>query len=139
MTSIKVAIVGIGNCASSLVQGLAHYRDGANDTIGLMHWDLGGYQPERHQGRRGVGHRQAQGRQGRGRGDLRQAQLHRDLRRRSIEPSGVDGRRWAESSTASPSIWHDYPDDRTFVIADAAEPSKDEVVADAARDRAPTC
>ena len=29
-----------------LVQGLAHYRSGANDTTGLMHHDLGGYRPE---------------------------------------------------------------------------------------------
>ncbi|RDE06262.1 inositol-3-phosphate synthase [Sphingomonas aracearum] len=45
MTEIRVAIVGIGNCASSLVQGLEHYRAGANDTIGLMHQKLGGYEP----------------------------------------------------------------------------------------------
>jgi myo-inositol-1-phosphate synthase len=45
MTSINVAVVGIGNCASSLVQGLAHYRQGANDRIGLMHWEMGGYTP----------------------------------------------------------------------------------------------
>ena len=45
MTSINVAIVGIGNCASSLVQGLAYYREGANDTVGLMHYELGGYKP----------------------------------------------------------------------------------------------
>ncbi|TPG21590.1 inositol-3-phosphate synthase [Sphingomonas koreensis] len=45
MNPIKVAIVGIGNCASSLVQGLAYYREGTNDTIGLMHHDLGGYKP----------------------------------------------------------------------------------------------
>ncbi len=43
---IKVAIVGIGNCASSLVQGVAHYSNGgANEAIGLIHWDLGGYRP----------------------------------------------------------------------------------------------
>ena len=45
MKSINIAIVGIGNCASSLVQGLEHYREGANDLVGLMHWDLGGYKP----------------------------------------------------------------------------------------------
>ena len=45
--AINVAIVGVGNCASSLVQGLAHYQNGgANDQIGLMHWDLGGYRPK---------------------------------------------------------------------------------------------
>jgi myo-inositol-1-phosphate synthase len=43
--AINVALVGVGNCASSLVQGLAHYRGGANDTTGLMHYDLGGYVP----------------------------------------------------------------------------------------------
>src|SRR5581483_7630765 len=42
---INVAIAGIGNCASSLVQGLAHYRAGANTTVGLMHHNLGGYEP----------------------------------------------------------------------------------------------
>ena len=39
---INVALAGVGNCASSLVQGLAHYRAGANDTIGLMHEEIGG-------------------------------------------------------------------------------------------------
>ena len=43
---IRVALVGVGNCASSLVQGLAWYRNGANDLTGLMHHDLGGYRPE---------------------------------------------------------------------------------------------
>jgi myo-inositol-1-phosphate synthase len=44
--TINAAIVGVGNCASSLVQGVAHYRSrGSNDQIGLMHWDLGGYRP----------------------------------------------------------------------------------------------
>ena len=45
MSSINIALVGVGNCASSLVQGLSHYREGANETVGLMHWDLGGYRP----------------------------------------------------------------------------------------------
>ena len=45
MSSINIAVVGVGNCASSLVQGLSHYREGANETVGLMHWDLGGYRP----------------------------------------------------------------------------------------------
>lgn len=46
MDKIKIAIVGIGNCASSLIQGL-HYYDGKSpeEAIGLMHWDIGGYKP----------------------------------------------------------------------------------------------
>jgi myo-inositol-1-phosphate synthase len=43
---IKIAIVGLGNCASSLIQGIAYYRDKcAEDAIGLMHWEIGGYTP----------------------------------------------------------------------------------------------
>ena len=43
---IKVAIVGIGNCASSLVQGIHFYGNGVGEeTIGLMHCEIGGYQP----------------------------------------------------------------------------------------------
>jgi myo-inositol-1-phosphate synthase len=42
---IKIAIVGIGNCASSLVQGLTYYKDAKKDDtiVGLMHPVLGGY------------------------------------------------------------------------------------------------
>jgi myo-inositol-1-phosphate synthase len=50
MSKIRVAIVGVGNCASSLLQGLEHYKHatGASRTtpIGLMHYDLGGYRPD---------------------------------------------------------------------------------------------
>ena len=42
---VKVAIVGVGNCASSLVQGVHYYRDAQEDQFipGLMHVNLGGY------------------------------------------------------------------------------------------------
>ena len=44
-TPIRLAIAGIGNCASSLVQGLHYYRDADpdDDVPGLMHVELGGY------------------------------------------------------------------------------------------------
>ena len=46
MGRIKIAIAGVGNCASSLVQGIHYYRDkGPQDAIGLMHWEIGGYTP----------------------------------------------------------------------------------------------
>ena len=42
---VRVAIAGIGNCASSLVQGVEYYRkaDPSDDVPGLMHVVLGGY------------------------------------------------------------------------------------------------
>ena len=42
MSEIRIAIAGVGNCASSLVQGLSFYRQ-SGETVGLMHPDLGGY------------------------------------------------------------------------------------------------
>lgn len=46
MSKIKIAIVGVGNCASSLIQGIHYYRDKTSEEIiGLMHWDIGGYTP----------------------------------------------------------------------------------------------
>jgi myo-inositol-1-phosphate synthase len=42
---VRVAIIGVGNCASSFVQGVQYYRDAdpAEAVPGLMHVDLGGY------------------------------------------------------------------------------------------------
>ena len=40
---IKVALVGIGNCASSLVQGITFYTGNSGKLVGLMHEDLAGY------------------------------------------------------------------------------------------------
>jgi myo-inositol-1-phosphate synthase len=127
MTSINVAVVGIGNCASSLVQGLSHYREGANETIGLMHLDLGGYRPSDIRvvaawdvDRRKVGK------------DVAEAIFAKPncttVFCGSVEPTGaivqmgkiLDG--VAEHMA-------DYADDRTFLLADAPEPTKQDVVA----------
>lgn len=46
MEDIRIGIVGIGNCASSLLQGIDFYRHrGAEDAIGILFWDIGGYTP----------------------------------------------------------------------------------------------
>lgn len=41
--AIRIAIAGVGNCASSLVQGLGYYSDDTHDCVGLMHERIGGY------------------------------------------------------------------------------------------------
>jgi myo-inositol-1-phosphate synthase len=118
---INVAIAGIGNCASSLIQGLAHYRAGANETVGLMHRELGGYEPS----------------------DISVVAAW-DVDRRKV------GRDIAEAIFAKPNCttqfcdevprtgakvqmgrvldgvaehMADYPDDRTFRLAEKAEPT----------------
>jgi myo-inositol-1-phosphate synthase len=125
--AINIAIVGVGNCASSLVQGLAHYQNGgANEQIGLMHWDLGGYRPK----------------------DIKVAAAW-DIDRRKV------GQDVATAILAKPNCtaifcdhvpdtgvtvemgrildgysehMAEWPDDRTFLPADATEPEKADVV-----------
>ncbi|MFL6455006.1 MAG: inositol-3-phosphate synthase [Nitrososphaeraceae archaeon] len=42
---IRVAIVGIGNCASALVQGTSYYNRNSGDGVGLTAYNLGGVEP----------------------------------------------------------------------------------------------
>jgi len=127
MSSINIALVGVGNCASSLVQGLSHYRDGANDTVGLMHWDLGGYRPSDIQvvaawdvDARKVGH------------DVADAIFAKPnctaIFCESIEPTGTKVMMGRILDGVADHM-EDYADDRTFVVAQEREATKDEVVA----------
>ncbi len=44
MSKIKIAIIGVGNCASSLIQGIHYYHEESDqEPIGLMHPTIGGY------------------------------------------------------------------------------------------------
>jgi myo-inositol-1-phosphate synthase len=45
LSRINIAIAGVGNCASSLLQGIEMYKNSPENTIGLMNYDLGGYKP----------------------------------------------------------------------------------------------
>jgi len=127
MKNINIALVGIGNCTSSLVQGLEHYRDGANDTIGLMHHELGGYRPSDIRvvaawdvDRRKVGF------------DVADAIFAKPnctaVFCQSVAPTGTKvlmGR--VLDGVAEHMV--DYADERTFLVADADEPNKEDVVA----------
>ena len=45
---IRLALVGVGNCASSLVEGIEFYKNAeiAEEAGGLMHYEIGGYEPK---------------------------------------------------------------------------------------------
>lgn len=48
MEKLQVALAGVGNCASALLQGIEYYRGVAPDreeALGLMHLDMGGFRP----------------------------------------------------------------------------------------------
>ena len=127
MSSINIAVIGVGNCASSLVQGLSHYRDGANDTVGLMHWDLGGYRPSDIQvvaawdvDRRKVGK------------DVAEAIFAKPnctaIFCESIETTGAKVQMGRILDGVADHM-SDYKDDRTFLVSDEDEATKDQVVA----------
>jgi myo-inositol-1-phosphate synthase len=128
MNSIRIAVVGIGNCASSLVQGLEHYREGANDQVGLMHFDMGGYKPS----------------------DIKVVAAW-DVDRRKVGKDVAEAIFAKPNCTAvfAPNVGNtgtivkmgkkldgvadhmaDFKDDRTFLLADAAEPTREQVIAD---------
>ena len=46
MEPIKIGIIGVGNCASSLLQGIIYYREKSqNDAVGILNWSINGYTP----------------------------------------------------------------------------------------------
>ena len=127
MNAINVAVIGIGNCASSLIQGLAHYHKGSNDHVGLMHWELGGYRPSDIKmvaawdvDARKVGH------------DVADAIFAKpnctEVFCRDVPKSGVTVSMGRVLDGVAEHM-ADYQEDRTFVVANDAQPTKEEVVA----------
>jgi myo-inositol-1-phosphate synthase len=125
MAKIRAAIVGVGNCASSLVQGVAYYRAANDNTVGLMHWNLGGYEPADVEfvlafdiDERKVGV------------DLAQAIFAKPNCTAvfaDVPPSGVQVRMGAVLDGMAEHMEH-MPADRSFIRSKAAEPSKVDVV-----------
>ena len=127
MPEVRVAIAGVGNCASSLVQGIAHYTNGgSNDPVGLMHWDLGGYRPRDLSvvaawdvDARKVGHDVA---------DAIFAKPNCTARFAHAVPStGTRVQMGWVSDGIAPHM-EDWPEDRRFVVADAPQPALVDVV-----------
>ncbi len=125
--SIKVALVGIGNCASSLVQGVAHYANGgANEQIGLMHWDLGGYRPTDIQIVAAF--------------DVDARKVGQDVAKAIFAKPNCTavfcdhvpdtGCKVSMGKILDGVADHmgDYPDERTFLVADLPQPTKEEVI-----------
>jgi len=128
MNSIRIAVVGIGNCASSLVQGLEHYREGANDQVGLMHFDMGGYKPSDIKvvaawdvDRRKVGK------------DVAEAIFAKPNCTAVFAPNVGDTGTIVKMGKKLDGVadhMADFKDDRTFLVSDAAEPTREEVIAE---------
>lgn len=128
MKPIRIAIVGVGNCASSLVQGINHYKNGGREeTAGLMHWDLGGYEPQDIRvvaafdiDRRKVGR------------DVSHAIFQKPncttVFSNDVPMTGTRVRMGRVLDGCSEHM-HGYEEQCTFMVADAPEPEKEDVVA----------
>ena len=131
MTNIRVAVVGIGNCASSLVQGLEYYREGTNDTVGLMHYEVAGYKPSDIKvvaawdvDARKVGK------------DVAEAVFAKPnctaIFAANLPTTGTVVKMGAVLDGVAEHM-ADYKDDRTFIVANDTQPSKEDVVAELKR------
>jgi len=128
MSPIRVAIVGIGNCASSLVQGVHYYRDKSPENAsGLMHWRIGEYGPSDLEvvaafdiDARKVGY------------DVNEAIFAlpncTTVFCGKLPKSGVEVRMGKVLDGFSEHLT-DYPDHQTFVLADAPEAERADIVA----------
>lgn len=129
MKQINIAIIGVGNCASALVQGIHYYQQaGTEEPVGLMHYDLGGYLP----------------------GDIRivtaydidQRKVGRDLSRAIFQkpnctavffedvPETGTVVKMGAALDGMASHMKEYDEEHRFVQAEEIQPSRDEVVAD---------
>ncbi len=127
MNSIKIAVVGVGNCVSSLVQGIHYYRNRDDgDAIGLMHREIGGYKPSDIEvvaafdiDRRKVGK------------DVSEAIFAEPncttVFCQDVLPTGVKVRMGRILDGYSEHM-ENYPEKFTFILADEPEPSEEEVV-----------
>ena len=46
MPEIRIAVAGIGNCCSSLIQGVEYYKSRANQALGILHQEVAGFAPD---------------------------------------------------------------------------------------------
>ena len=127
MNKIKIAIVGVGNCVSSLVQGIHYYREqNPHDVIGLMHFEMNGYKPGDIEvvaafdiDRRKVGR------------DVHQAIFAKPncttVFYPELPPCGVIVRMGRILDGVADHM-NDYPENNTFVRSEEPEPTQEEII-----------
>lgn len=127
MDKIKIAIVGMGNCASSLIQGIYYYADKTEtDVDGLMHWTIDGYKPSDIEVVAAI--------------DIDKRKVGKDVSEAiyakpncttifypNMEKTGVKVTMGRILDGVAPHM-SNYKDDSTFIISEEAEKSKEEIV-----------
>jgi len=124
---VRVAIAGVGNCASSLIQGIYYYQKNKDaDFSGLMHEDIGGYRPWDLEIVAAW--------------DIDARKVGKDVSEAifappnctavfcpDVPPTGVKVRKGKVLDGFAPHM-KEYPDDRSFVLSDEKEDELEDVV-----------
>ncbi len=127
MKKIRIAIAGVGNCANSLLQGIEYYKTkDSEESIGLMHWEIGGYRPCDIEVVSAF--------------DIDKRKVGKDVNSaifsepnctavfcKEMPKTGVKVRMGRILDGFSEHM-RDYPEKNTFVLSDEPEPTKDDVV-----------
>ena len=127
MGKIKIAIAGVGNCTSSLLQGIEYYKHtDEKEAIGLMHWDLAGYEPDDIEVAAAF--------------DIDKRKVGKDVNTAIFERPNCTARFCDEMPSSGVKVgmgyvldgisghMKDYDDDFTFVLSDEPQVSKKDVV-----------
>jgi len=127
LKNIKIAIAGIGNCASALTQGIHFYTPEKRESaIGLMHWEIGGYAPHHLKIVAAF--------------DIDRRKVGRDVHEaifaapncttvfcNDLPPCGTTVHMGKVLDGVSEHM-AEYPDENTFMVADMAEAGKEDIV-----------
>ena len=127
MKKIRAAIVGVGNCASSLVQGIHYYAEKEpEEAVGLMHWEIGGYRPSDIEAVLAF--------------DIDRRKVGQDLSRAIFAPPNCTTQfypqvpeigvavRMGKVLDGFPEHMRNYEESHRFLLAEAPEPTKEEVI-----------
>lgn len=127
MKKIKIAILGVGNCASSLIQGIEYYKQTEHqEHPGLMHWSIGGYNPYDIQVVAAF--------------DIDKRKVGKDIAEAIFAPPNCAKVIYPEVPKKGikvtmgklldgfPEHMENFPEDQRFILANVAELSEDEVI-----------
>jgi len=127
ISKIKITIIGLGNCASALIQGIEYYKHKSKkDAIGLMHWDIGGYKP---------GDIEVVGAY-----DIDYRKVGKDVAEAIFQPPNCTKVFWRDIPKTGVIVkmgkildgfaehMNDYDEEYSFVLSDEKEPTKEDIV-----------
>jgi len=127
MAEIRLAIVGLGNCASALIQGIHYYRDRPPaEAVGLMHYSVGGLTPADLKVVAAF--------------DIDSRKVGRDVSEAVFAPPNCTTRFCADIATTGVTVemgpvldgvsehLQDYPAEQRFDVADGPQPDRADVI-----------